>query len=236
MTHAETVDPTSSATPCPAQPTTTTLLSRNEIETLCLKAARGAGMDWGLAEEAGIAAGWLAVRGIDGAGALLAHLQRPVPCIIAVRDRHWQATGGAALCPILLGAALDDHAALEAGPWSAPITIKAVSHPILLVPFLARAAQIRVKSLGLAWSGGVAKILASGEVEPTALAALSGLEVTALSLSATSDTARHTAIETAIASLSAATLAGLNTLALRTTVPASDTSRRGAGAAASDND
>ncbi|MBC7142231.1 MAG: DUF3726 domain-containing protein [Rhodobacteraceae bacterium] len=30
--------------------------SRNEIETLSMKAARGAGMDWGLAEEAGFAA------------------------------------------------------------------------------------------------------------------------------------------------------------------------------------
>ena len=32
-------------------------LSRNETEALCQKAARGAGMPWGLAEEAGFAAG-----------------------------------------------------------------------------------------------------------------------------------------------------------------------------------
>ncbi|MEF9603350.1 DUF3726 domain-containing protein, partial [Paracoccus sp. PXZ] len=47
------------------------LLSRNETEALCLKAARGAGMSWGLAEEAAFAAGWLGAHGIDGAGALL---------------------------------------------------------------------------------------------------------------------------------------------------------------------
>ena len=33
--------------------------SLNEIESLCKKAARGAGMSWGLAEEAGKAAKWL---------------------------------------------------------------------------------------------------------------------------------------------------------------------------------
>ena len=36
--------------------------------------------------------------------------------------------------------------------------------------------------------------------------------------------------------LSAETLAGLNALSMRTTVPASETSRRGAGAMVSDND
>ena len=33
------------------------ILSQNETESLCMKAARGAGFSWGLAEEAGIAAG-----------------------------------------------------------------------------------------------------------------------------------------------------------------------------------
>ena len=45
--------------------------SLNEIDSLCQKAARGAGLDWGLAEEAGFAAAWLAARGADGAAALL---------------------------------------------------------------------------------------------------------------------------------------------------------------------
>lgn len=34
-------------------------LSRNETESLCMKAARGAGFSWGMAEEAGFATGWL---------------------------------------------------------------------------------------------------------------------------------------------------------------------------------
>ena len=41
-------------------------LSRNEVASLCMKAARGAGMSWGLAEEAGFAAAWLVQHGING--------------------------------------------------------------------------------------------------------------------------------------------------------------------------
>ena len=236
MMQAETHDPTSSATLYPAHPTVPTSLSRNEIETLCLIAARGAVMSWGLAEEAGFAAGWLAAWGMDGAGALLAHLQNLAPCAIAVRDRNWNATSDAALCPIQLGATLDDHAALAAGPWSAPITIKAVRQPILLVPFLARAAKACAKPLALKWPGSSLMILASGDMEPTALTALSCVDVSTLTLSPTFDGAPCKTSGRTMASLSAATLEGLNTLALRTTVPASDTSRRGAGSATSDND
>jgi hypothetical protein len=224
MTQAEGHDP------APA------FLSRNEIETLCLKAARGAGMSWGLAEEAGFAAAWLAARGVDGAGALLAHLQNFAPCVIFVHDRQWRATNATALCPIMLGATLDDHCVLDAGPWSAPITIDAVSQPILLVPFLARGAQTCAKPLALTWPGGSFMILANGDVATTALTALSRVDVTTLTLSPASDVAPGTAPGCPMASLSAATFERLNTLALRTTVPASDTSRRGAGAATSDND
>ncbi|HAV08825.1 MAG TPA: hypothetical protein DEF12_15325 [Rhodobacteraceae bacterium] len=38
-----------------------------EIETLCRKAARGAGHSWGVAEEAGRAARWLCAHGFKGA-------------------------------------------------------------------------------------------------------------------------------------------------------------------------
>ena len=199
----------------------------------------GAGMSWGLAEEAGFAAGWLAARGIDGAAALLANLANLanlVPCTIAVQDRHWTAAYDAALCPILLGATIDDHAALAAGPWSAPITVGAIGEPILLVPFLARAAKVRAKPLTLTWPGGSLVIRASGDVDLAALTALSRVAVTPLTLSPTSDAAEWKASAPTMASLSAATFQGLNLLALRTTVPASDASRRGAGAATSDND
>ncbi|MFV0473400.1 MAG: DUF3726 domain-containing protein, partial [Pikeienuella sp.] len=38
-------------------------LSLNEVETLTLKAARGAGLSWGEAEDAALATRWLARHG-----------------------------------------------------------------------------------------------------------------------------------------------------------------------------
>lgn len=50
-------------------------LSLGEVEALCKKAARGAGLPWGLAEEAGFAARWLSAHGFDGAGLVLTDLE-----------------------------------------------------------------------------------------------------------------------------------------------------------------
>ena len=50
-------------------------LSLPEIESLVVKAARGAGYNWGIAEEAGFAVRWLARTGLPGPEILLAHLQ-----------------------------------------------------------------------------------------------------------------------------------------------------------------
>ena len=47
-------------------------LSLNEVETLAAKAARGAGADWGVAEDLGRAARWLAGRGLGWAPPLIA--------------------------------------------------------------------------------------------------------------------------------------------------------------------
>ncbi len=236
MTQTEAHDPTASASLYPAHPAAQTQLSRNEIETLCLKAARGAGMAWGLAEEAGFAAGWLSAQGIDGAGVLLMHLQNLQPCRISVGDRHWQSASGTELCPITLGAALDDHALLDTGPCSTPLTIAAVRYPLLLVPFLARAACATAQPLRLVWSGGTAVVLANGAVPTGVLADLSRIAVSSLSLTPISDQPPCPVMSPALGALCATTLAGLNVLALRTTVPASDASRRGAGASSSDND
>jgi hypothetical protein len=40
--------------------------SLNEVEAMGKRAARGAGRDWGIAEEAGKAARWLTARGLPG--------------------------------------------------------------------------------------------------------------------------------------------------------------------------
>ena len=55
----------------------TIVLSLNEAETLATKAARGAGLSWGEAEDLGRGARWLAARGLDWAGPLLGLAEQP---------------------------------------------------------------------------------------------------------------------------------------------------------------
>lgn len=217
-------------------------LSRNEVETLCLKAARGAGMPWGLAEEAGFAAGWLAARGVDGASVLLAHLTARTEenKAIVVECRVWSARFGGELCPITVGAALDDHAGLEEGVKSGPVTIMTLRHPGLVIPHLARLASASKIALVLSWHGGSTQISSSGEVDRAGLLALLQVPMARLVVSPCGLTTSAIIItnftEVDICPLTSDTLSGLNALAIRTTVPTSEQSRRDAGAAASDND
>ncbi|WP_425041115.1 DUF3726 domain-containing protein [Primorskyibacter sp. S187A] len=118
-------------------------LSCNEAASLCMKAARGAGMTWGLAEEAGFAAAWLVAHGLDGPSYLRAHLERAdgkdwqdlCPTVV---PGSWQNAKGYTACPIILGATMCDYAGLPEGPVAgARIALGPVSAPILLLPFLA---------------------------------------------------------------------------------------------------
>lgn len=232
-------DPTPTGTPLPTGHGAR--LSRNEIESLCLKAARGAGMSWGLAEEAGFAAGWLSMRGMDGPGALLAQLRM-------AQDRPWReicpqivagafhAAPGGLLCPIALGSALCDHARLpDTSIHDKPLKIGPVSQPVLLLPFLADLARLRRTAVRLHWPQGAVSLAEDGAIagELNRLAAAEQVEAS-LSVDAAAPTMPSPENEPPF--VPQAILAGLNAYALRTTVPASEASRAGAGAASSDND
>ena len=116
--------------------------SLNEIEAHAKRAARGAGLSWGMAEEAGRAARWLAAHGYEGPALLadvlaqndgLPHAQvAPVSL-----DRVWHAPLRH-LCPLAAGAALNDCADRLAEGQS--FKMRDVSHPLLVVPFAAWAA------------------------------------------------------------------------------------------------
>ncbi|KMW60818.1 hypothetical protein AIOL_000983 [Candidatus Rhodobacter oscarellae] len=56
-------------------------MSLGELQALAAKAARGAGLSWGLAEEAGWAVRWLEARGLAGAAALAGVLPEGAPQI-----------------------------------------------------------------------------------------------------------------------------------------------------------
>ena len=102
--------------------------SLGETAALATKAARGAGMPWGLADEAGFAVGWLHARGMPGVAALCRYL-------------HWRDAGGLAVwphapnsdqfyCPITVGAAFMD------GAIAVSTTITSLREPLLLLPFI----------------------------------------------------------------------------------------------------
>ena len=228
-------DPTPSGFTPPA--TDGARLSCNEVETLCLKAARGAGLSWGLAEEAGFAARWLHARAVDGPGALLGHLDwaqgRPWDEVRPVAAADLRAQGGGLLCPIALGTAVSDSAAL--GEDSPGIITGPVHRPVLVLPFLHNLARASGTTVALQWAGHRVTVGPEGDLcgDVALLAAADRAEL-ALSAGAEAEAAPHR--PSRMAPSSARTLSRLDDYAMRTTVPASASSRADAGSASGDND
>ncbi len=185
-------------------------LSLGEVQSLALKATRGAGRSHGIAEEGAYATRWLIERGHDGAGQLAALLEA--------------SDGTTASCPLHLGAAWSDAGYVPEGPTD-PVLC-----PMLLLPFLpslcaedhgfsvqAGQAEARVSTAGVLSGGGLPT--SPGKVQVTRCAPpASGAKLTR-------------------ARVDDATLAILTAFAARTYAPATEASRaRGAGAGLSDND
>ncbi len=115
--------------------------SLNEIEALTAKAARGAGLSWGLSEDTGKAARWLAACGSDWA-----------PGLVALLGAHDQLRGP-----------LDTNlhrqlSPLFAGTYSADLCISEtalanVAYPLWLLPFAARVAADRRNAVRVSWDG-----------------------------------------------------------------------------------
>jgi hypothetical protein len=215
-------------------------LSRNEVASLCMKAARGAGMSWGLAEEAGFAAAWLVQHGINGPSHLYAHLDqaqgRPWGDLCpTVSPGAWEAPAGRALCPIALGATLCDYAELPEGiKAGSSLEIGKVDHPVLLIPFLAVIAASNDLLIDIVWTGGMVSLDGRSDTLMHAAHALAGQQVP-ITLTARSGKPQA-ATPGKVPKISAEIIAALNTLAMRTTVPSSESSRAGAGSTTTDND
>ncbi|MCV2880727.1 DUF3726 domain-containing protein [Actibacterium sp. XHP0104] len=217
---------------------TRTRLSRNEIEGACTKAARGAGLSWGHAEEAGFAAGWLHAHGIDGAAALLAHLEKAAgkpwdELCPKVAAGLWLPAGKGAICPLILGSSLSDYGSLPEGSLDAGLAIGPVSQPVLVVPFLARLARSSGHPIAMRFATGT--VYVGGDHISGDIKVLVDLAETRADLSA-ADTVPETAPCQADYECDAATLAALGVFAMRTTVPPSERSRSDAGAGTDDND
>ena len=214
------------------------LVSLNEIDVSAKRAARGCGLSWGLAEEAGKAARWLCARGLPGVPALVPLLRaidgKPVGKVRIAAGEWFPA--GTFLCPILVGAAISDDAAKIGREQN--ITLHTLRAPLLLLPFLAWLAKHQGVAVCCNWQNATAVCSPAG-------AALSGEPRTELAdrveiifgADVSPDTPLLEGVEPV--EVEDCVWRELQTLAARTYVPASDRSRlqgAGAGSGLSDND
>ena len=127
----------------------------NEIESMVWKAARGAGLAWGLAEEMAQAARFLADHGFDWAAPVvdcLAEVERLQGALPPVeRDGTWVSAGTGPLSPALCGPLLSDLAGTIT--IDNPLRFGRMAEPLLLLPFAARAAEQLHHRFRLAWPG-----------------------------------------------------------------------------------
>lgn len=207
-------------------------LSCSEMGALCLKAARGAGLSWGLAEEAGYAARWLYARGLDGPGALLNVLDQADLCTgVIMSEGSIRPKANRALSPITVGTALSDFAGLRPGP----ICAKPVMRPVLVLPFLHQMARAAQEARLLKWAQGSVAVDPGGAVCGEANL-LEKLDVAEILVSAAPDQPESAASVADPSPLQPEILKRLDDYAMRTTVPATAASRADAGSMDSDND
>ncbi len=202
--------------------------SLGETAALAIKAARGAGMPWGLADETGFAVSWLQARGIPGLAALCRYLNW--------RDygtlTQWpnSTTGASCYCPIAIGAAYLD------GALSAVITIETIREPVLILPFIAMRSgtqPVKVELGELCLHVSAIGVL-SRYLDTNLLLDQAGCRVSAAinppSIPAPTETQR-------VPSCFYSCVAELQRFAKRTYAPATEASRLvGAGAGLNDND
>lgn len=191
------------------------MLSCSEASALVFKAARGAGLDWGLAEEAGWAADWLARRGL--------------PAIDWAARWLGPATEGQ-VTPVQIGAALSDAAGRED---LLPLALEdGLVAPGYLLPFLHRLSTDRGTVAMMTGVGLGASVDPQGNVAfgPGWSDITAGWTIIILNHNVgASDRPPRPQVPLHL-------LECLDGLALRTTVPPSAGSRGQAGAASTDND
>jgi hypothetical protein len=212
------------------------IVSLNEIENLSLKACRGAGMSWGLAEEAAQAARWLAGTRLawdQSLARLLAQRNQISDPSLSGREIRG-VVDGMPLCPIHAGAAIADL--LERGT---SLALHDILEPIWLLPFAHRLAKPGCNVV-LSWPiGNICITAAIPEIPEQGISDLTTgrldwLRAELLSGDASAPPVYGRSNERLA---NPAAWASLEAWAARTYVPASLQSRiAGAGAGLSDND
>lgn len=201
--------------------------SQNEWASLGEKAARGAGYDWGYAEEFGWALAELAAQGIDASQDLCHVLsayetgQAVVPRCLADLAPD---LGRGALCPVSTGAALCDFG--EQAIPDGRLALGLVQSPVFLLPFTIRLSQVLGRNVQLC----VGDRPVGGDIIGMAQADVS------LTLG-DGDALQRSGGPNARIAIDADAFDQLKSYGMRTTVPATEQSRAsGAGAGLTDND
>jgi hypothetical protein len=213
-----------------------------EIEGYFRKVARATGLDWGLAEEAGKAARWLAAFNLPGPELMLSHLQniggkdyqqyKPIIGSDAISDL-WQAKGEA-LCPIITGAALADRVKLLLNGHT--ISLGSVAYPILLAATLGQASRCHNMIITTSWAGVKLSCYGNGiRIEGNRDDQWLD-KVDAVSCQQTFGTLPEQMPSTLAYPIDSEVWHVVDELAFRTYAPATEASRAGAGAGLSDND
>ena len=188
-------------------------MAHSELRSLVTKAARGAGLSWGHAEEAGWAADWLARRALPAGEWAACWLAT------AVEGRPG---------PVEIGTALSDRLADTDLPLSVELLPDGLPAPGYLLPFLHRIAERRGSIRIMDAIGTVARVDPDGTVAfgPSWSDSPRNWRMT---------DGNHPADPSRVR-VTPSLIECLETLALRTTVPPSEASRRNAGSATTDND
>lgn len=213
--------------------------SLNELEALSRKAARGSGLSWGLAEEAGRATRWLAENGLPAAELLAALLKQHDGQAYAdlapeVGTDPWVARGGR-LCPLITGAALSDRADEIGG--ASGIRLGRCAFPVFLLPFAAAASRSTGAVVRLEWDDVALSVGPGGAFVVGPEAALSASETSAVSVTAATAAPGEALARQGRCEVPASAAETLGSFAHRTYAPATEQSRTaGAGAGLNDND
>lgn len=203
------------------------------------RAARGAGLSWGLAEEAGKAARWLAEHDEPGAELLAGRLgdidgvtyESLAP---AMQDGAWCAPRGL-LCPLIAGPMLSDRAAdIAAGN---ELVFGTMADPVFLAPYAAAVAKQTGTAITLRWNKITLTVTADGlsfdgprDELAAAVADSVSCAPAATAPATSSGSARRRSVD-------ADAWRRLDEFAQRTFAPATEESRlAGAGAGLEDND
>lgn len=209
-------------------------LSLPEVNALCTRAARGSGLSWGIAEECGAAAVWLARHGLDWAEVVIARLDGERGADVVPSAGVWISDGPS--CGLKSGITLADYATLPEGP-AGQVRLGTILTPSMLLPFVARCAETNGNMIDVYlddthWASVSAATLRIVD------SCLSGMAPAHITLKAVPDTTQDDAILPTQTStpISKQTYAHLDALALQMTVPPSAQSHARAGAEGSDTD